>query len=111
MLISKRLSRWQKSKQTPYLRLIYVSIQYWIAKSTEKGTHIMTDQRTSVASGVPANTYSGPILSPISRPGPADAELEPNQKRVLLVAAHPDDPEFSSAGTVANWVRNGIDVV
>jgi LmbE family N-acetylglucosaminyl deacetylase len=71
----------------------------------------MTDQRTSVASGVPANTYSGPTLSPISRPGPADAELEPDQKRVLLVAAHPDDPEFSSAGTVANWVRNGIDVV
>jgi LmbE family N-acetylglucosaminyl deacetylase len=37
--------------------------------------------------------------------------LEPEQRRVLLVAAHPDDAEFSSAGTVANWVRSGMDVV
>ncbi len=50
-------------------------------------------------------------LTPIARPGPADAELEPEQRRVLLVAAHPDDPEFSSAGTVARWVRSGIEVV
>jgi LmbE family N-acetylglucosaminyl deacetylase len=47
----------------------------------------------------------------LGRPGPADAELEDDQKSVLLVAAHPDDPEFSSAGTVANWVRMGINVV
>ena len=52
-----------------------------------------------------------PVLSPLTRPGPAGEELTPEQKRVLLVAAHPDDPEFSSAGTVANWVRDGIDVV
>jgi LmbE family N-acetylglucosaminyl deacetylase len=50
-------------------------------------------------------------LPTILRPGPADQELEPDQRRVLLVAAHPDDPEFSSGGTVANWVRNGIEVV
>ena len=37
--------------------------------------------------------------------------MAPEQRRVLLVAAHPDDPEFSSAGTVANWVRHGIEVV
>lgn len=52
-----------------------------------------------------------PILSHIYRPGPQDAELEDDQRRVLLVAAHPDDPEFSSAGTVAQWVRAGIEVV
>jgi LmbE family N-acetylglucosaminyl deacetylase len=50
------------------------------------------------------------LLSQIARPGPQDAELEEDQRRVLLVAAHPDDPEFSSAGTIANWVRAGIDV-
>jgi LmbE family N-acetylglucosaminyl deacetylase len=57
---------------------------------------------------------SGPVpisLAAISRPGPADADLSPEQKRVLLVAAHPDDPEFSSGGTVANWVRDGLEVV
>lgn len=55
--------------------------------------------------------YTGPALNAIVRPGPADQELLPEQKRVLLVAAHPDDPEFSSAGTVALWVRSGIEVV
>lgn len=50
-------------------------------------------------------------LMSVARPGPDDAELEDDQKRVLLVAAHPDDPEFSSAGTVANWIRQGVDVV
>ncbi len=47
----------------------------------------------------------------ITRPGPADAELLPEQRRVLLVAAHPDDPEFSSGGTVAKWVKAGIEVI
>src|SRR5215212_7180911 len=50
-------------------------------------------------------------MTNVSRPGPTDSELEADQKRVLLVAAHPDDPEFSSAGTVANWIRQGIEVV
>jgi len=34
--------------------------------------------------------------------------MEPT--RVLLVAAHPDDTEFSSGGTVAEWVRQGREV-
>src|SRR5438105_6739510 len=71
----------------------------------------MSNQNRREASGMPAGTNSGPNLTPILRPGPADTELEPEQKRVLLVAAHPDDPEFSSAGTVANWVRSGIEVI
>jgi LmbE family N-acetylglucosaminyl deacetylase len=54
-------------------------------------------------------TIPGPAI--IARPGPADQELADDQKRVLLVAAHPDDPEFSSAGTVARWVRAGIEVI
>ena len=50
-------------------------------------------------------------LIPIAGPGPADGSLAPEQKRVMLVAAHPDDPEFSSAGTIASWVKKGIEVV
>jgi LmbE family N-acetylglucosaminyl deacetylase len=50
-------------------------------------------------------------LLQITRPGPDDSELLPEQRRVLLVAAHPDDPEFSSGGTVARWVRAGIEVI
>src|SRR5262245_50986970 len=53
----------------------------------------------------------GQAMSTIRRPGPADQELEPEQRRVLLIAAHPDDAEFSSAGTVSQWIRDGIDVV
>jgi LmbE family N-acetylglucosaminyl deacetylase len=52
-----------------------------------------------------------PDLTPIVRPGPDGEELAAEHRRVLLVAAHPDDPEFSSAGTVANWVRHGFEVI
>jgi LmbE family N-acetylglucosaminyl deacetylase len=31
-------------------------------------------------------------------------------RRVLLVAAHPDDPDFGAAGTVARWTDAGIEV-
>jgi len=47
----------------------------------------------------------------ITRPGPADQDLPEEHRRVLLVAAHPDDPEFSSGGTVAMWVRAGLEVI
>ena len=36
----------------------------------------------------------------------ADTEIS----RILVIAAHPDDPDFGSAGTVARWTDNGIDV-
>jgi LmbE family N-acetylglucosaminyl deacetylase len=71
----------------------------------------MADQRQTQASTVAPTNNSVPAHTQIALPGPADTELEPEQRRVPLVAAHPDDAEFSSAGTVANWVRNGIDVV
>lgn len=69
------------------------------------------NQAANQAAPSTAQTPPMPTMTPLLRPGPADAELEPEQRRVLLVAAHPDDPEFSSAGTVANWVRSGIEVV
>lgn len=31
-------------------------------------------------------------------------------RRALVVGAHPDDPEFSSGGTIALWARQGIEV-
>ncbi|MGZ4665766.1 MAG: PIG-L deacetylase family protein [Frankiaceae bacterium] len=31
-------------------------------------------------------------------------------ERVLVVVAHPDDADFGSAGTVATWVRAGVEV-
>jgi len=38
----------------------------------------------------------------------ADEELQ--FTRVMVIAAHPDDPEFGCAGTVAKWVSEGKDV-
>ena len=34
-------------------------------------------------------------------------ETRPGNRRVLVVVAHPDDAEFSVAGTVALWARQG----
>lgn len=36
--------------------------------------------------------------------------VAPVPERVLAVMAHPDDPEFSSAGTIALWTRAGAAV-
>jgi LmbE family N-acetylglucosaminyl deacetylase len=70
----------------------------------------MTNQTTSSPNPQHAQDLQ-PKVTQITRPGPAETDLEGDQRRVLLVAAHPDDPEFSSAGTVAHWVRQGIEVV
>jgi LmbE family N-acetylglucosaminyl deacetylase len=35
---------------------------------------------------------------------------ENDLSRVLVVAAHPDDPEFGCAGTVARWIAEGKEV-
>lgn len=34
----------------------------------------------------------------------------PQPKRVLVVVAHPDDPDFGAAGTVARWTQEKVDV-
>lgn len=36
----------------------------------------------------------------------ADNEI----KRVLVVSAHPDDSDFGASGTIAQWVKKGIEV-
>ena len=36
----------------------------------------------------------------------ADNEI----KRVLVISAHPDDSDFGASGTIAQWVKKGIDV-
>lgn len=71
----------------------------------------MSDQNRTTAGNISSNKDEVPQLTPIAGPGPAGSELAPEQKRVLLVAAHPDDPEFSSAGTISSWVKKGIEVI
>ncbi|MDH5507417.1 MAG: PIG-L family deacetylase [Anaerolineae bacterium] len=34
----------------------------------------------------------------------------PNPERVLVICAHPDDPEFGAAGSVACWAQGGAEV-
>ncbi|GII24180.1 PIG-L deacetylase family protein [Planosporangium mesophilum] len=41
---------------------------------------------------------------------PPSARPLPDVERVLCVLAHPDDVDFGSAGTVARWVEEGLDV-
>ena len=36
---------------------------------------------------------------------------ETDPKRVMVIVAHPDDPEFSSGGTIALWAREGAEIV
>ncbi len=37
-------------------------------------------------------------------------ETQNEQQRVLMIAAHPDDPEFGCAGTVAKWAAAGREI-
>ena len=38
-------------------------------------------------------------------------EIHPSLTRILAIAAHPDDNEFSIAGSVAKWVKEGREVI
>ena len=35
---------------------------------------------------------------------------ETSPKRVMVIVAHPDDPEFFSGGTIALWAREGAEI-
>ena len=48
------------------------------------------------------------ITPPLAEPS-ADGPAE--RRTVLVIGAHPDDPDFSSAGTAALWVAAGLQVV
>lgn len=50
---------------------------------------------------------SGPAVAPAA-PVPAEEKEELN--RVLLIAAHPDDPEFGCGGTIAKWAAAGKEI-
>jgi LmbE family N-acetylglucosaminyl deacetylase len=41
---------------------------------------------------------------------PPSAKPISDARRVLVVAAHPDDVDFGAAGTVARWVEQGVEV-
>jgi LmbE family N-acetylglucosaminyl deacetylase len=59
----------------------------------------MTDHDTPELEQAPPRT--APV--PPTDDGPAP-------RRVLVIQAHPDDVEFTSAGTIAKWVREGAEV-
>jgi LmbE family N-acetylglucosaminyl deacetylase len=59
----------------------------------------MTDHDTPELEQAPPST--APV--PPTDDGPAP-------RRVLVIQAHPDDVEFTSAGTIAKWVREGAEV-
>src|SRR5689334_14737432 len=56
-----------------------------------------------------------PAPAPLEVVGPPQAPAVEGQPEgpttVLLIGAHPDDAEFSSAGTIAKWVAAGLHVV
>jgi LmbE family N-acetylglucosaminyl deacetylase len=37
--------------------------------------------------------------------------LDPSLRRILCISAHPDDNEFTIAGTVAKWAREGREII
>ncbi|KAA3642980.1 MAG: PIG-L family deacetylase [Chloroflexi bacterium] len=40
-----------------------------------------------------------------------DSNNFPQPERVLVISAHPDDPDFGAAGTVALWTAQGTEVI
>ncbi|MCB0063222.1 MAG: PIG-L family deacetylase [Caldilineaceae bacterium] len=53
-----------------------------------------------------SNKESGPAVTEEAAPVEEKEEL----KRVLLIAAHPDDPEFGCGGTMAKWAAAGKEI-
>src|SRR5690349_9456648 len=70
---------------------------------------------TNTTGATAFQTPVAPTSTPLELVGPPQAPAVEGQPAepttVLLVAAHPDDPEFSSGGTMAKWVAAGVHVV
>lgn len=45
------------------------------------------------------------------QPQPAPLDVDESYKTVMVVVAHPDDAEFSSAGTIARFTEEGFNVI
>jgi LmbE family N-acetylglucosaminyl deacetylase len=37
--------------------------------------------------------------------------VDSDAKRAMVIVAHPDDPDFFCGGTIARWVREGLEVI
>ncbi|MCL5959282.1 MAG: PIG-L family deacetylase [Chloroflexi bacterium] len=44
-------------------------------------------------------------------PTTTDSQPEVTGNRIMVIMAHPDDGEFSSAGTLAKWIKRGKEVI
>ncbi len=53
----------------------------------------------------------GTRAKPLRRTETRETTLRPALKSILCIAAHPDDLEFTVAGAVARWTREGREVV
>jgi LmbE family N-acetylglucosaminyl deacetylase len=47
----------------------------------------------------------------VPRAAPSANGAAPERKKIAVIMAHPDDPDFSCAGTVAKWTDEGHEVV
>jgi LmbE family N-acetylglucosaminyl deacetylase len=70
---------------------------------------------TNTTGATAFQTPAAPPPAPLELIGPPQAPAvegrPPEPTTVLLIAAHPDDPEFSSGGTMAKWTAAGVRVV
>src|SRR5262249_20834762 len=106
----------------------------WGSRSERRATRCSFSWRSIVVEGPIASTglvrftcailawfriaYAGATVHPGSTVVVRTGELRmtesetPSQepRRVLIVMAHPDDGEFSSAGTLARWASEGRDI-
>lgn len=74
------------------------------APSTGAGTG------TGATGGRPTAEGDGPHREGATQPGPQEVVPAPDERHLVVILAHPDDEAFSSAGTMALAVRQGVPV-